>query len=102
MAYVAVAGVALRTVLTNRGRIDMAVTFADKVYIIEFKCNQSAKAAIKQIREKGYAEKYSGSGKEMILMGINFSTEKRNLAEWQVEADARHPQVNSSSERSKV
>ncbi len=95
-------GEAQSSVLTNRGRIDMAVTFADKVYIIEFKCNQSAKAAIKQIREKGYAEKYSGSGKEMILMGINFSTEKRNLAEWQVEADARHPQVNSSSERSKV
>jgi len=75
---------ALSSVLTNRGRIDLEVIFSDKVYIIEFKCNQSADAAIAQIVGKGYAEKYEQSGKKVFLMGINFSTEKRNLSEWKV------------------
>ena len=70
--------------LTNRGRIDMVVELPDKVYIMEFKCNHSAATAIQQIRDKGYAESYQQSGKKIILMGINFSTEARNLAEWQV------------------
>ena len=78
-------GKAQSSVLTNRGRIDLVVTFPDKTYIIEFKCNQSAEAGIKQIKDQGYAEKYRQSGKRIILMGINFSTEKRNLAAWQVE-----------------
>jgi hypothetical protein len=75
---------ALSSILTNKGRIDLAVIFSDKVYIMEFKCNQSADAAIAQIAEKGYAEKYKQSGKKVFMMGINFSTEKRNLSEWKV------------------
>ncbi|MEA3340067.1 MAG: PD-(D/E)XK nuclease domain-containing protein, partial [Chloroflexota bacterium] len=71
-------------------------------YIIEFKCNQSAEAGIRQIHDQGYVEKYRQSGKEIILMGINFSTEKRNLEGWQVEADTRHPKVDSLSERSRT
>ena len=78
-------GKAQSSVLTNRGRIDLVVTFPDETYIIEFKCNQSAEAGIKQIKDQGYVEKYRQSGKRIILMGINFSTEKRNLAAWQVE-----------------
>jgi hypothetical protein len=70
--------------LTCRGRIDMVVELPDKVYIMEFKCNQSADTALQQIREQGYADPYRQSGKRIILMGINFSTEERNLAGWQV------------------
>ncbi|MDM8551463.1 ATP-binding protein [Desulfobacterales bacterium HSG2] len=75
------------SVLTSRGRIDLVVTFPDKLYIIEFKCNRNAKSAIRQIRNKGYAEKYRQAGRKIILMGINFSTEKRNVAEWKVVPD---------------
>lgn len=73
--------------LTCRGRIDMVVELADKVYIIEFKCNQSADVALRQIQEKGYADPYRQSGKKIMMMGVNFSTEERNLAEWQVVED---------------
>ncbi len=72
------------SVLTSRGRIDMLVTFPDKAYILEFKCNQSADVAIQQIRDKGYAEPYRASGKKLILLGINFSSETRNVQEWSV------------------
>ncbi|MCP4108527.1 MAG: ATP-binding protein [Desulfobacteraceae bacterium] len=74
-------------VLTCRGRIDLVAEFADKIYIMEFKCNQSAEAAIKQIREKGYAEKYKQGSKKIILTGINFSTEKRIPTEWKTEEE---------------
>ena len=72
-------------VLTSRGRIDLVVEFEESIYLIEFKCNRSAKAGIKQIHEKGYAEKYRQSGKRLIFMGINFSSEKKNVEEWKIE-----------------
>jgi hypothetical protein len=70
--------------LTSEGRIDLSVEFPEKVYIIEFKCNQDAETAIQQIRDKRYADRYRQSGKKIILIGINFSTEQRNLADWAV------------------
>ncbi|QTA81531.1 AAA ATPase-like domain-containing protein [Desulfonema limicola] len=72
-------------ILTCKGRIDLVIEFSDKLYIIEFKCNQTAKAGIEQIRQKGYAEPYRQTGKKIILMGINFDTEKRNISEWKTE-----------------
>ncbi len=84
LAMAASGGQAQSSVLTSRGRIDMVMTFPDRVYILEFKCNQSAAAALAQIRAQGYAEKYRASGKKVILVGINFSTEQRNVDSWQV------------------
>jgi hypothetical protein len=84
---VSASGAEVRTeVLTSRGRIDLLAEFSDKVYLMEFKCNQNADIAVKQIREKGYAEKYKQSGKKIFLMGINFSTEKRIPSEWKTES----------------
>ncbi|MFN2340973.1 MAG: AAA family ATPase [Halanaerobium sp.] len=71
--------------LTARGRIDMAVESKDKVFIIEFKANQSAEKAVAQIKEKGYADKYKLQDKQIILIGINFSTEKKNISEHLIE-----------------
>ncbi len=68
--------------LTCEGRIDMVVETKDRIYIMEFKCNQSAEKAIEQMKEKNYAEKYKNKGKEIILLGINFDTKKRNIADW--------------------
>jgi len=72
-------------VLTYKGRIDLVMEFSDKLYIIEFKCNQSAAAGIRQIHDKGYADPYRQIGKKIILMGINFDMEKRNVLEWLIE-----------------
>ncbi len=83
---VSASGVDARTeVLTSRGRIDLVVEFPEKVYIIEFKCGQSADAALKQIRDMSYPQKFQESGKKRILMGVNFDTDKRNISEWKSE-----------------
>jgi hypothetical protein len=79
-------GQAQSSVLTARGRIDLLVTFPDKVYVLEFKCNQDAAVAIRQIRGQGYADPYRQSGKKVLLVGLNFSTETRNVDSWAVEA----------------
>ncbi len=72
-------------VLTSKGRIDMVIEFDSKLFIIEFKCNQSAEKGIRQIKQKKYYEKYLGAGKRIFLMGINFSTEEKSVIEWKVE-----------------
>ena len=70
---------------TNVGRIDAVITCPKYIYIIEFKFNQSAEVAIAQIRSKKYWEKYLNKGKEIHLLGINFSTEQKNIAQWKDE-----------------
>ncbi len=71
--------------LTIQDLVDIVVTFPDKIFVMEFRCDQSADAAIMQIREKGYAERYKQSGKKLFLMGITFSMEEQNLTDWKVE-----------------
>ena len=70
---------------TNIGRIDAVITCHKYIYIIEFKFNQSADVAIEQIRNNKYWEKYFTQGKEIHLLGINFSTEQKNIVEWKDE-----------------
>lgn len=70
---------------TQQGRTDAALQAEDKVIIFEFKFNDSAKAAIKQIREKKYYEFYQGLKLPIYLVGINFNGEKRIVEEWLVE-----------------
>ena len=73
------------SVLTCRGRIDVALVGHDAIYIIEFKCGQSADAAIRQIKANRYADPYRADGKPIYLIGIEFSPEQRNLAGWKIE-----------------
>jgi hypothetical protein len=70
---------------TNIGYID-AVAQTDKyIYIFEFKLNKSPEAALKQIHDKGYFQKFINSDKEVILIGANFSTKTRNIESWKME-----------------
>ncbi len=69
-------------VLTIDGRIDAVVETHNFIYIIEFKINQSAETAIKQIQNKGYATKYKADSKQVILLGINFETEKMKINDY--------------------
>jgi len=79
-------GVLVRTEpLTAHGRVDIAVEFKDKVYVVELKCNQSADEAIRQIHEKRYHESYFHSGRRIYLVGINFNTQARGITDWKME-----------------
>jgi hypothetical protein len=67
---------------SSQGRADAVVQTPDRIFVFEFKFNQSAEAAIDQIFEKKYADKYLTSGKQITGVGINFSTSTRGINEW--------------------
>jgi hypothetical protein len=67
---------------SSQGRADAVVQTADCIFIFEFKFNQSADAAIYQISEKKYADKYLASGKPITGIGVNFSTSTKGIDEW--------------------
>ena len=69
---------------TSEGRIDCVIECPEHVYIIEFKLDGSADAALKQIEDKGYAKPYAADKRPVHLIGINFSSEKGNIAEVRV------------------
>ena len=67
---------------TSEGRIDCVLECPDYVYILEFKLNGSAAAALKQIDDNGYAKPYLADSRKVICLGINFSSEKGTIDDW--------------------
>ena len=65
---------------SSKGRSDLVLETNDTIYIFEFKLNQNAHIAVNQIVEKGYANPYLITNKEIVLVGINFKN--RELNEW--------------------
>ncbi|MFN8494664.1 MAG: ATP-binding protein [Caldilineaceae bacterium] len=70
--------------LTNRGRIDAVLELPKVIYIIEFKLSTAA-IALQQIRNRQYALAYLNRGKPVMLLGIAFDQEQRNIVDWQTE-----------------
>ncbi|WP_319577415.1 AAA family ATPase [uncultured Desulfobacter sp.] len=66
----------------SHGRADLVLKIDQTVYVMEFKVVEilgDGKKAIDQIREKGYHDSYIQAGKNVILVGIDFSKKERNI-----------------------
>ncbi|MBA3954227.1 ATP-binding protein [Candidatus Dependentiae bacterium] len=59
-------------IMTNQGRIDMALITKTHVYIFELKIEISAQKALDQIKERKYYERYNHLNKNIILIGLSF------------------------------
>jgi hypothetical protein len=87
---------------TNLGRIDLVLESDTDIYLFELKVNSSATAALEQIKEKKYYEKYlhmpvvkldsssetaikDAQDKAVHIIGLNLSLEERNITEYLVE-----------------
>ncbi len=70
---------------TNMGRIDVVLKIPKTTYILELKLNNSADKALKQIYAKQYFKPYTHKGKQIVIIGANFSSELRNVSEWKGE-----------------
>lgn len=70
---------------TSDGRMDMVVGTHDYLYIIEFKLDGSAEAALRQIDEKGYARPFAADSRKLYRIGVSFSLERRCIEEWKIE-----------------
>ena len=71
---------------SSHGRVDMAVRFNRHVYLLEFKVVESASegAAMAQLVDRRYADKYRDGGEPIHLIAVEFSRETRNLAAFEV------------------
>ena len=65
-----------------RGYSDMIFETKTSVYCIEFKVDKSVDEALRQIEQRGYLEPYAATGKRLVMVGVNFSTEKRTIDGW--------------------
>ncbi len=70
---------------TSDGRIDMLVRTPDYVYIMELKFDKTADEALDQIKRKENHLPWSVDNRQIIAIGINFSSEKRQIDTWKAE-----------------
>ena len=71
-------------VRTPMGRVDMVMRTATTLYIVELKLNQSAEAAMQQIDQKNYPERFALCGQPVVKVGINFDMERHTLKDWMI------------------
>ncbi len=72
---------------SSHGRLDMAVRFNGQIYLFEFKVVGMAGrgAAMAQLKERGYADKYRSQGQPIHLIAVEFEKEARNVVAFEVE-----------------
>ncbi len=83
----------------SRGRTDMVVRLNRRVWVFEFKIRERAEpgAALRQLQERGYADRYRGLGEPIHLVGVEFSAETRNVMQFESQtilADDRTVEVS--------
>jgi len=61
------------------------VEVKEGVYIFEFKMGGDAASALKQARERGYAEPYRHQKRPVTLVGVVFGAEGQGVVDWTAE-----------------
>lgn len=69
---------------TSNGRIDVVMQTNDYVYIIELKLDGTSEEALKQIEDKQYAAPFAMDNRQIVRIGANFSSEKRQMNDWKI------------------
>ena len=67
---------------TSQGRIDMVLQTKEYTYIIECKLDGTAEQALQQISDKSYALPFGTGDTKVFRIGLNFSSETRNIERW--------------------
>ena len=67
------------------GRLDMTVRFNYQVYLFEFKVVELEPegAALQQIQDRGYADKYRAADQPIHQIGVEFSREQRSVVRFE-------------------
>ena len=70
---------------TSQGRIDLVLQTKDYTYIIECKLDGTAEQALQQISDKAYALPFATGDTKVFRIGLNFSSETRNIEKWVID-----------------
>ncbi|WP_242469752.1 PD-(D/E)XK nuclease domain-containing protein [Rhabdochromatium marinum] len=73
--------------ITHHGRIDLTLKLEHQIWLFEFKLAERSPtgSALRQLKDKGYADKYCALGQPITLIGIAFSEQQRQLVAFEVE-----------------
>ena len=71
-------------VRTPKGRVDMVMRTATRLYLVELKIGSSADTAMQQIDLKQYPERFSLCGLPVIKVAIDFDREVHNISDWKI------------------
>ena len=70
---------------TSDGRIDALVKTLRFIYVLEFKLNQSARAAIDQIDAKDYCGAFAADTRPVFKIGVNFTSATHSIDDYIIE-----------------
>jgi Holliday junction resolvase len=62
---------------------DIVVKTKKYIYVIEVKINSTPQVALEQIEAKQYAVPYLTDGREIVKLGVNFSSVTRTIDAWE-------------------
>ena len=71
-------------VRTPKGRVDMVMRTASKLYLVELKLDAGADAAMQQIDLKQYPERFALCGLPVVKVAIGFDRETHNISGWKI------------------
>ncbi len=74
---------------TSNGRIDLLIATEKYLYVIECKMNSTAKKALEQIESKDYDLGLETKGREVVRIGVNFSSATRSIDSWLISRGER-------------
>ncbi|MEZ4888551.1 MAG: AAA family ATPase [Chitinophagales bacterium] len=79
-------GLAVQSEITHhKGRLDLLIEAEDYLYLMELKLEEDAADAITQIKSREYLASYRNSPKTVVLLGVSFDKEERNVKSWKAE-----------------
>ena len=67
---------------TPIGRIDSLVVTEKRIFLFEFKINESAAAALQSIKDRHYIDSLRHLNKPITAIGISFSPKTKGVQEW--------------------
>jgi hypothetical protein len=70
---------------TSIGRMDTVIITANRIFLFEFKMNETPKDAIQCIKDREYADSLRHLNKPITGVGVVFSVEKKGVADWDKE-----------------
>ena len=72
-------------VRTPKGRVDMVMRTATRLYLVELKLDAGADAAMQQIDLKQYPERLALCGLPVVKVAISFDRETHNISSWEIQ-----------------
>ena len=69
------------------GRVDAIVYMPQAIYLFEFKTRETPEAALAQIDDKHYADRFATDPRQVVKVGVQFDLDTWTIGDWAVETD---------------